>query len=87
MTDNSNPWVNLSDDELVRRASQGPLDAGQYSIEMMRRLKDALREEMQAANALSAKIHRLNQSLLWYTVALALLAAFQFGACLRDAIR
>jgi hypothetical protein len=84
MPDDVNPWAHLSDAELVRRASQGPLDAGQYSIEMTRRLKDTLERQMSAANELSWKIHLLSRALLYYTVALAFLAAFQFGAWLRD---
>jgi hypothetical protein len=54
---------------------------------MMRRLKDTLEAEMRAASALSDKIHRLNLSLLLYTIAIALMAAFQFGACLWDLTR
>lgn len=42
---------------------------------MMRRLKSMLERELHAANELSGKIHRLNQALLWYTIALGLLAA------------
>ena len=85
--DDVNPMASFSEAELVRRASEGPLDAGKFSIEMTRRLKDALEKQMNAANELSAKIHKLNLALLYYTVALALLAAFQFGAWLRDLMR
>ena len=56
-------------------------------MEMMRRLKDTLEAEMRVANELAAKIHSLNWALLWYTVALGLMAAFQFGAWLRDVTR
>ena len=51
---------------------------------MTRRLKDTLERQMSAANELSWKIHLLSRALLYYTVALAFLAAFQFGAWLRD---
>ncbi len=79
-----NPLANVSDAKLVANAFSG---GGAWEVEMMRRLKDTLDAEMRVANELSAKIHRLNRSLLWYTVALALMAAFQFGALLRDITR
>jgi hypothetical protein len=41
---------------------------------------------MCAANDLSGKIHRLNQSLLGYTVAMALMAAFQLGILLCEIV-
>jgi hypothetical protein len=73
-----------SDDHLVRNAfTRG----GGEAVEMMRRLKDTLEAEMRAANALSAKIHGLNQALLWYTIAIAIMAAFQFGAWIKDLTR
>ena len=46
-----------------------------------------IERELQAVNELSGKIHRLNQALLWYTIALAVMAAFQFGAWIRDITR
>jgi hypothetical protein len=84
MSDES-PFANLSDGQLVSNAyaTQG----GPYLAEMMRRLKIVLEREMHAANELSGKIHRLNRALLWYTIALAVMAAFQFGAWIREITR
>ncbi len=79
-----NLLANVSDAKLVMNAH---VSGGAWEVEMMRRLKDTLEAEMRVANELSAKIRSLNRSLLWYTVALALMAAFQFGAWLRDITR
>ncbi len=79
-----NPLATVSDAKLVMNAHGSD---GAWEVEMMRRLKDTLEAEMRVANELSTKIHSLNRSLLWYTVALALMAAFQFGAWLRDITR
>ncbi len=79
------------DRELIQRT--GLVPGGQETVsrrafaELVVELKDAIKAELIVANELSTKIRRLNQALLWYTVALALLAAFQFGAWLRDAMR
>jgi hypothetical protein len=82
-----NPLANANDDKLVSGAWGAGATQGAYVVEMMRRLKGVLENEMRVANELSGKIHRLNQALLWYTVAIALMAAFQFGAWIRDLIR
>ena len=76
----------MNDEQLVAEAQTGLRGQG-ANVEMMRRLKGILEAEMRVANELSAKIHRLNQSLLWYTIAIAMMAAFQFGAWIRDIIR
>jgi hypothetical protein len=76
----------MNDEQLVAEAQTGLRGQG-ANVEMMRRLKGILEAEMRVANELSAKIHRLNQSLLWYTIAIAIMAAFQFGAWIRDIIR
>ena len=79
------------DRELIEHT--GLVPGGQDTIsrrafaELIVELKGTIKAELIAANELSTKIHRLNWSLLWYTVALGLLAAFQFGAWLRDATR
>jgi hypothetical protein len=73
----------MNDEQLVAEAQAGLRGQG-ANVEMMRRLKGMLERELHAANELSGKIHRLNQALLWYTIALGLLAAFQFGAWIRD---
>jgi len=80
----NNVLSGVTDDQLVNNAFNR---AGGSDVEMMRRLKDTLEAEMRAASALSDKIHRLNLSLLLYTIAIALMAAFQFGAWLRDLMR
>ncbi len=76
----------MNEAQLVAEAQAGLRGQG-ASVEMMRRLKEALERELHAANELSGKIHRLNQALLLYTIALAVMAAFQFGAWMRDIIR
>jgi hypothetical protein len=76
----------MNDDQLVAEAQAGLRGQG-ASVEMMRRLKSTLERELHTANELSGKIHRLNQALLWYTIALAVMAAFQFGAWIRDVTR
>ncbi len=76
----------MNDEQLVAEAQTGLRGQG-ANVEMMRRLKGILEAEMRVANELSAKIHRLNQSLLWYTIAIAMMAAFQLGAWIRDIIR
>lgn len=79
------------DRELIERS--GLVPGGQDSLsrrafaQLIVDLKDAIKAELVAANELSGKIHRLNQSLLWFTIAVGLLAAFQFGAWLRDITR
>ncbi len=82
-----NPLANASDNELVSGAWGAGATQGAYLAEMMRRLKAVLEHEMRAANELSGKIHLLNQALLWYTIALAVMAAFQFGAWLKEITR
>jgi hypothetical protein len=79
-----NPYAHQSDLMLVQLSAGG---LGAHSVEMMRRLKETLEAEMRAANTLSEKIHRLNLSLLAYTIAIAAIAAFQFGAWLWDLTR
>jgi len=76
----------MSDEQLVAEALAGLRGQG-ASVEMMRRLKAMIEHELQAANELSRKINGLNQALLWYTIALAVMAAFQFGAWIRDVTR
>ena len=76
----------MSDEQLVAEALAGLRGQG-ASVEMMRRLKAMIEHELQAANELSRKINGLNQALLWYTIALAVMAAFQFGAWIRDITR
>jgi hypothetical protein len=76
----------MSDEQLVAEAQAGLRGQG-ASVEMMRRLKAMIEHELQAANELSRKINGLNQALLWYTIALAVMAAFQFGAWIRDVTR
>jgi hypothetical protein len=76
----------MTDEQLVADAHAGLRREG-ASVEIMRRLKGMLERELHAANELSGKIHRLNQALLWYTIALAVMAAFQFGAWIRDITR
>ncbi len=79
------------DRELIERA--GLVPGGQETLsrralaELVVGLKDGIKAELIAANELSSKIHRLNQSLLWFTIVLGLLTAFQFGAWLRDVTR
>jgi hypothetical protein len=86
MTD-ENPFAELADHTLVGTARVSGATQGAYLAEMMRRLKVVLEREMHAANELSGKIHTLNWAMFWYTVALGLLAAFQFGAWVRDITR
>ena len=82
------PLEHFSDEALARQSEAGQ-DPGQATalIETLFRTRDALNAEMRAANELSGKIHGLNWALFWYTVALGLMAAFQFGAWLRDFTR
>jgi len=82
-----NPFANLSDAQLVSCAHSGGVAQGAFIVETMLRLKGVLEREMHAANELSGKIRGLNQALLWYTIALAVMAAFQFGAWIRDITR
>jgi hypothetical protein len=79
-----NAFAKQSDTELVN-LSRGAL--GAHAVEMVRRLTDMIERELHAAHELSAKVHRLNQALLWYTIALAVMAAFQFGEWIRDITR
>jgi hypothetical protein len=81
-----NPFAELADHTIVGNARISGAAQGAYGVEMMRRLKGVLEGEMQAANELSGKIHRLNQSLLGYTVAMALMAAFQLGILLWEIV-
>ena len=76
----------MNDEQLVAEAQAGLRGQG-ASVEIMRRLEAMIERESQAANELSGKIHRLNQALQWYTIALAVMAAFQFGAWIRDITR
>ena len=76
----------MNDEQLVAEAQAGLRGQG-ASVEMMMRLKAMIERELHAANELSGKIHRLNQALLWYTIALAVMAAFQFGGWIRDITR
>lgn len=79
-----NPLATQSDTQIIKNAfGQG----NQWAVEMMRRLKETLESEMRVANELSTKIHGLNWALFWYTIALGLISAFQFGAWLRDMTR
>jgi hypothetical protein len=79
------------DRELIERAGQVPGGHEWLSrrafAELIVGLKEAVKAELLAANELTGKIHRLNQSLLWFTIVLGLLTAFQFGAWLRDVTR
>ncbi len=76
-----------SDEALQQQALDVSYQREAVLSEVLFRTRDALNAEMRAANALATKIHNLNLGLLWYTVALALMAAFQFGAWLRDLTR
>ena len=76
-----------SDERLQQHALDVSYEREAVLTEVLFRTRDALNAEMRAANGLAAKIHNLNLALLCYTVALALMAAFQFGAWLRDVIR
>jgi hypothetical protein len=79
------------DRELIERAGQVPGGHEWLSrrafAELIVGLKEAVKAELLVANELTGKIHRLNQSLLWFTIVLGLLTAFQFGAWLRDVTR
>lgn len=79
------------DRELIERAGQVPGGHEWLSrrafAELIVGLKEAIKAELLAANELTGKIHRLNQALLWFTIVLGLLTAFQFGAWLRDVTR
>lgn len=67
----------FSDDELVNVAANQPLDAGKYSIEMMRRLKEAILEQTGASREQTTSSHKLNSTMLWLMWAMFILAAVQ----------
>ncbi len=77
----------LSDEALQERALSYANEREAVLSEVLFRTRDALNAEMRAANTLTTKIRNLNQALLWYTVALAVMAAFQFGAWIREITR
>ena len=76
-----------SDEALQQQALSNASEREAVLSEMLFRTRDALNAEMRAANELAGKIHGLNWALFWYTVVLGLMAAFQFGAWLRDLTR
>jgi hypothetical protein len=80
-------YETLSDDALQQTALTSANEREAVLSEVLFRTRDALNAEMRAANTLTTKISNLNQALLWYTIALAVMAAFQFGAWIRDLIR
>lgn len=80
-------FENWSDEALQERALSDANEREAVLTEVLFRTRDALNAEMRAANMLATKIRNLNGALLWYTVALALMAAFQFGAWVRDITR
>jgi hypothetical protein len=80
-------YETFSDEALQQTALASANEREAVLSEVLFRTRDALNAEMRAANALTTKIHNLNLALLWYTVALALMAAFQFGAWVRDLTR
>jgi len=80
-------YEDWSDEALQQQALAVSYEREAVLTEVLFRTRDALNTEMRAANALATKIHNLNLALLWYTVALALMAAFQFGAWVRDLTR
>jgi hypothetical protein len=71
--------------ELLAQSDASERDA--VLSEVLFRTRDALNAEMRTTNTLTTRIHNLNVALLWYTVALAMMAAFQFGAWIRDVVR
>jgi hypothetical protein len=72
-----NPHEHLSEADLVAKSKQAPLDAPQYSVEMMRRLKNALVEQQDSTNVLTERIRVLTERLFWFTVVMAGLAVIQ----------
>jgi hypothetical protein len=80
-------YETLSDEALQQMALTSANEREAVLSEVLFRTRDALNAEMRAANTLTTKISNLNQALLWYTIALAVMAAFQFGAWIRDLIR
>lgn len=80
-------FENWSDEALQERALSHANEREAVLTEVLFRTRDALNAEMRAANMLATKIRTLNGALLWYTVALALMAAFLFGAWVRDITR
>lgn len=80
-------YETLSDEALQQTALTSANEREAVLSEVLFRTRDALNAEMRAANTLTTKIGNLNQALLWYTIALAVMAAFQFGAWLREITR
>jgi hypothetical protein len=80
-------YETLSDEALQQTALTSANEREAVLSEVLFRTRDALNAEMRAANTLTTKIGNLNQALLWYTIALAVMAAFQFGAWIREITR
>ena len=72
-------YETMSDEHLQERALSFANEREAVLSEVLFRTRDATFAEMRAANKLTEKIESLNWWLLGYTVAMALMAAFQLG--------
>ena len=77
------PLAEVPDAELVKSAGNtGNRDAA-YTVEMMRRLKDALEVQERSSTRLGERIRKLNVWLLWVTMAIGALTIVQVLAAMK----